>query len=104
MKVADAITPIARTLRPGRSAALRKPTRQSDCRACPANADRGGRRRTDVTANRHATRNDVPAPKNAPVRSIARVNASASRTAPTMASAVAVQVERADDRADPRAA
>ena len=68
MNVADAMTAIASTLRPGRSAALRRPSRD-DRRASRAvdQAVRGAPAAARRDRQRPATSSDAPAPKNAPV-------------------------------------
>ena len=85
MKVAEAMTPIARTLRPGRSDALRNPRRHTGREPCPSSDERGGRRSTNPTPLRHATSSEVPAPKNPAVRSSVPTNASARSVAPIVA-------------------
>src|SRR5438552_5057548 len=83
MNVADAITPIARTLRPGRSAALRSPRRQIGRQPWPPRDECGGRRRLTARPDRQAMSSDVPAPKNAAVGVIAPDRLMAIKVAPT---------------------
>src|SRR5260370_33447 len=69
MKVADAMTAIASTLRPRRLEALRRPSRATGHQARPSSGRLAGRRNTNTMRHRHDTSSAVPAPKNAAVRS-----------------------------------
>src|SRR5207247_4719568 len=55
----------------------------------PPRDDRGGRRRVNATPHKHATRSNVPDPKNAPERSIHVSAPAASRARARMAEASA---------------
>src|SRR5262245_53843347 len=65
MKVAEAITVIASTLRDGRYDALRTPRRDIDHQPWPDRIVRAGRFNHQPTAASAETRSSAPAPKNA---------------------------------------
>ena len=92
MKVADAMTPIASTLRPGPigGVAQAEPRHRRASRVRPSDR-RGGRRRPHATQAQAARRAaSAPAPKNAAVRSIAPAARSPpSRPAPRTAKPIA---------------
>ncbi len=85
MKVADAITAIDSTLRPGRYEALRSPSRATGRHPWPSTKARGGLRYAYANRQRQAPRSAVPAPKNAPVRSTMPVIEATMSVAPSRA-------------------
>src|SRR5262249_5464778 len=82
-KVADAITPIASTVRPGRSDAFRTPSRHTvDSPAC-AGCEGARRFSQAATPQSDATSSAEPAPKNDAVGSTNPPADAASSAAPT---------------------
>ncbi len=65
------------------SAAFRRPRRETAEAPWPVIADRGRRRSVNASRHRQATSREVPAPKNAPVRSRAPTAVAATRPPPT---------------------
>ena len=68
MNVADAMTAIERTLRPGRYVAVRIPSLDTESQPCPSIPLRARRRNSQVAAHSDASNKAEPAPKNAPTR------------------------------------
>src|SRR5258705_4675333 len=91
MNVADAITAMARTLRPGRSVVLRTPSRA--IRVLPPEG--GSHETLEVALSRHvrkhrqAIRVAAPAPKKAPAGAIALSRAAAIKPKPSTANITA---------------
>src|SRR5688572_1065756 len=69
INVADAIIAIDKTLRAGRYAALRSPSRETGSQPRPSIDLRGGRPNQKARKHRHAASKAVPPPKNAPLLS-----------------------------------
>ena len=88
MKAADAMSAADRTLREGRNAALRKPSRQSGQFPRPDSGRPSRERSHAENRNRHATSSAAPAPKNIPVCAARETKPPASIASPAAAKTI----------------